>query len=296
MTSQPPWLRPWLKGQARQVNRLRWIRKARTVAESEAPHTRVQALRYVLTDPELDTFSYELANPTELAEALTGITGLPAAEVTTLFDEARHDRVLADRIRRGSRWNFGVKRQPPIGRHLAAYAITRALQPATVAEIGVRFGLGSVVLLRALERNADDGHPGELVGVDIDPYAGTLVAPGTPGWRFVTGSSPDILTTALAERRIGFLISDSVPDERVTTAEVIAALQAASLPLVVMQSGWNLVLPDICDAAGIDWVRTVDRPVAHIGAGRQAFYARFDTPAQVADALQVVHRCTSLPD
>lgn len=288
--------RAWLKGRARQVNRLRWLRKARTVAASEQTYTRAQALRYILTDPELDTFSYELANPGELAEALTGITGLPAADIARFFHEARSDAVLADRIRRGSRWNLGVKQRPPIGRHLAAYAIARARQPATVAEIGVRFGLGSLVLLRALERNAEDGHPGELVGVDIDPYAGTLVAAGTPGWRFVAGPSPDILTSALAEHRVGFLISDSVPDERVTIAEVSAALRAASLPLVVMQSGWNLVLPQVCDEAGIPWVRTVDHPVSHIGAGRQAFYARFETPEQVADALQVVRRRTLLPD
>lgn len=296
MTRPPRNARAWLKSQARQGNRLRWLRKARTVAASEQPHTRAQALRYILTDPELDTFSYELANPGELAEALTSIAGLPAADIMNLFREVRGDDILADQIRRGSRWNFGVKQQPPIGRHLAAYAIARALHPATVAEIGVRFGLGSLVLLRALERNAADGNPGELVGVDIDPYAGTLVTAGTPGWRFVAGPSPDILPRALAERRVGFLISDSVPDERVTIAEVSAALRAASLPLVVMQSGWNLVLPELCDEAGIPWVRTVDHPLSHIGTGRQAFYARFETPEQVAGALQVLRRRTLLSD
>ena len=287
MTNLPPTRRAWLKSQARQVNRLRWLRKARTVRASSTSHTRAQALRYIFTDPELDTFSYELANPLEQARALSPITGSSPAEILALFEEASTDQLLAARIRHASRWNFGVKRQPPIGRHLAPYAIARALRPETVVEIGVRFGLGSVVLLRALERNAAEGRPGELVGIDIDPYAGVLVPPHIPDWHFVTGSSPDILRVALADRRVGFVISDSVPDAQVTTAEVIAGLHAAALPLVVMQSGWNLVLPNLCDAAEIPWVRTVDQPVSHIDAGRQAFFARFDTPEQVARTIQV---------
>lgn len=293
MTDRQPPATARLKHHARQINRFRWVRKARNVARGEGNATRAQALRYVLTDPELDTYSYEVANAAELADSITGITGLTQPEVLALFDEARTDPVLAARIRRGSRWDLSVKRQPAIGRHLVSYAIARAIRPPAVLEIGVRFGLGSLVILRALERNGAEGSPGELVSVDIDPFAGSMVPRDTPGWRFVAGPSPDVLAEAVAGRRIGFMIADSIPQPWATTAEVRTALAAAAPPLVVMQSGWNMVLPDICDSVGLTWVRLVEQPVAHIGAGRQAFLARFGDADQVARALAVA---TAAPD
>lgn len=277
-----------MKHYARQINRFRWLRKTRTVSRGEGNASRTQALRYILTDPELDTFSYEVANSAELAEHVTGITGLTSSQVLDLFDEARHDAVLASRIRRGSRWDLSVKRQPEIGRHLVTYAIVRAIHPPTVLEVGVRFGLGSLVILRALERNRAEGTQGELVSVDIDPFAASLVPRDTPGWQFTVGPSPDALADAVAGRRIGLLIADSIQDPRATTAEVRTALTSAAYPLVVMQSGWNMVVPNLCDAAGLDWVRLVEQPIAHVGAGRQAFLARFDNDDDVARALRVL--------
>lgn len=281
-----------LKHRARQINRLRWVRKWRNVARREGNATVAQAVAYVLTDPELDTFSYELANEVELARLLAPVAHLDTERILALFSEARSDAVLAARIRRGSTWDLSVKRHPPIGRHLVTYALIRATRPPTVLEIGVRFGLGSLVILRALERNARDGYPaGELVSVDIDPFAGSLVGDDAPGWRFVAGPSPDALSDALrSDQRVGLVIADSVQDPAVTTAEVRTALEHAASPLIVMQSGWNMVVPDLCDAAGVPWVRLVEQPRAHIGAGRQAFVARFDGADSRAAALAVAAR------
>lgn len=281
-----------LKHHARQANRLRWLRKWRNVARREGNATVGQALTYVLTDPELDTYSYELANEVELAVLLQPIVRLNTEAILALFSEARTDQVLAARIRRGSRWDLSVKRNPPIGRHLVTYAIVRATRPPTVLEIGVRFGLGSLVILRALERNAREGYPaGELVSVDIDPFAGSLVSQDAAGWDFVAGPSPDALATAVrAEHRVGLIIADSVQDPAVTTAEVRVALAQPAQPLIVMQSGWNMVVPDLCDAADVPWVRLVEQPQAHIGAGRQAFLARFDDAESRSRALEAATR------
>ena len=280
-----------LKHRARQVNRLRWVRKYRNVARGEGNADRWTALRYILTDPELDTYSYELANSAELAAELVAIIGQDVERILALFDEAEGDPVLAARIRRGTRGDLAVKRQPDIGRHLVTYAIVRSLKPPAVLEIGVRFGLGSLVILRALERNRDEGAPdGTLVSVDIDPFAGSMVDPATPNWSFTAGPSPDVLPRAVGDHRIGLVICDSIPQPWATTAEVRVALERAAEPLVVMQSGWNMVLPDICDAAGVEWRRIVEQPTRHIGAGRQAFLARFDSPSEVNRALAVIER------
>lgn len=284
--------RAQLKHYSRQVSRLRWIRKYRNAARREGNAGSLATLSYVLFDPELDTFSYEVANDHELASALVGITGLPTAQILELFAEARRDPVLAARIRRGSRGSLAVKRQPKIGRHLVTYAIVRAIAPPTVLEIGVRFGLGSLVILRALERNRGEGGPsGELVSVDIDPYAGALVDRSTPGWSLVVGPSPEVLADALRpDQQVGLVICDSVPPPAVTTAEVATALEHAAQPLVVMQSGWNMVLPDLSEAVGLEWVRIVEQPVAHIGAGRQAFLARVDDAPTIAEMLEQTRR------
>ncbi len=284
--------RAWAKNRARQINRLRWVRKYRNVARSEGNASGLEALAYILADPELDTYSYELANDAELAESLAPIADRSPEAITALFDEARQDPVLAARIRRGTRWDLAVKRQPPIGRHLVTYALVRAIDPPVVLEIGVRFGLGSLVILRALERNRSEGSAGgELISVDIDPYAGSMVDRSTPGWSFVAGPSPEVLQDAVsAEHRIGLVICDSVPQPWVTTAEIRTALEHAAAPLVLMQSGWNLVVPDLCDAADVPWVRIVEQPTSHIGAGRQAFVARLSNQHEVDATLRAADR------
>jgi nitrogen fixation protein len=172
------------------------------------------------------------------------------------------------------------------------YALVRSIHPPAVLEIGVRFGLGSLVILRALERNASEGHPeGELISVDIDPYAGSMVDRNTPGWTFVAGPSPDVLADAVGpEHRVGLVISDSVPQPWVTTAEVRVGLEHAARPLVLMQSGWNLVVPDLCDAAEVPWARIVEEPTSHIGAGRQAFIARLSNQDEVDATLAAADR------
>ena len=312
------------------------MRKARTAALAEGNAGRAAAWRYVLTDPELDTFSYDVANCAELADGLSSVTGLPAPRIKAFFDELRDDTELRALVRRASRGNFVVQRDPPVGRHLAAYALVRARNPALVLEVGVRHGLGSLVLLRALQRNQAEasgpadvgdrgrgpgappsgrssGLPAVLTSVDFDPAAGMLArramrlpAPAMPGaprrnrrryplprWRLTIGASPQCLpaaiaaanadasidTAARAQGGVGVALLDSTPERRVTIGELAAVLRRAADPLIVLQSGWNTVLPDLCATIEHPCVRITDEPVEHVGAGRTAFVARFDADA-----------------
>ena len=159
----------------RYLRRLRWISKARAVRRVGAP---LRAnVRYVLSDPEPDNFTYELANEAELAAWVQAVSRATPDEVNRLLAEARTDPVLAERLRRATdrRW-WWSKRSPPFGKRLGWYALTRLLRPALIVETGVHDGLGSLTLLRALERNEEEGAPGRLVSFDINPAAGWLVS------------------------------------------------------------------------------------------------------------------------
>lgn len=275
---------PGVKAVGRRFSRLRWLRKRSVVAERTGNAGFWAGVRYTVWDPELDTFSYDLANEAELACGLAAALSVTSGDVEKAFAELRNDTALRAQIRAASRWDPGLKWSPGLGRHAVPYAIARVRKPRVAAEVGIRHGLGSLVLLSAMRRNAAEGAPGMLVGVDIDPAAGVLVrrarahdaTTGGP-WQFVHGPSPDVLDALPGD--VGFVILDSVPQPEVTRAEVRWALSDAAPPAVILQSGWNTVLPEACHAASVACTRLVDKPVEHVGAGRQSFVASADRDA-----------------
>jgi hypothetical protein len=252
---------------AQRASRARWIRKAQIVRRYGGTVT--GDLRYVLADPELDTFSYELANADDLANAVADAAGVPTARVTELFAEVRSDDVLADRIRHAARWHPEAKRRPPLGRQLARYAMTRLLQPGLIVECGIKHGLGAAVMLRALERNAEDGaQPGRLIGIDPDPRAGWLVSPRTAGWERVVARSTDALPDVLRGRATGLLVHDSVPDVAIARYEYEAALTCAAPMLGLIGNGnWTSALRDLGAERGFACFSVAERPAGHFYPG-----------------------------
>lgn len=229
----------------------------------------VREWRYVLADPELDTFSYRLANEHELAEAVADVTGADVGAVEGWFAEVQGDEVLAERIAAAARRHPGSKVHPPLGRQLARYALVRALVPDLVVECGVKHGLGSVVILRALERNRADGHPAAtLIGIDPDPDAAWLVPAGTAGWEHVVARSTDALPDALRGRRVGMLVHDSVPDLAVARAEYQAALGAAAPVLALVgNGGWTPALRELAAELGVGCRSVAEQPADHFYPG-----------------------------
>src|SRR3954447_18971734 len=165
--------RRWLT----RLSRLRWLRKAR-IARSYGASLRRDPLtvsRFVLLDPEVDTFTYDLANEHELVNVTARALGVAPKRVAALFDEARSDPLLGAGLAHRVRWRFDFKRRVRFGRRYAWYAIARVLRPGVVVETGIKDGLGSVLLLHALERNAAEGSPGRLISFDLYPDKGSLV-------------------------------------------------------------------------------------------------------------------------
>src|SRR6185312_11856533 len=97
----------------------------------------------VLTSPEPDNYTYEITNEAELAGWAAGVARSDEASVRALVQEPSHDVELANRLRSATadHWLW-TKRSPPFGKRLGWYALTRALRPRRVIEIGAHDGLG----------------------------------------------------------------------------------------------------------------------------------------------------------
>jgi Methyltransferase domain len=205
------------------LDRLRWFAKARNIRRAGLSVRR--NLSYVLFDPEVESYTYTVANVAGLLATISEVTGVPEDELRRYAAEVGADSELQRQIERRVRRRFDVKRRPQLANRLGWYVLIRALRPALAVETGIYHGLGSLVLLHALERNATDGSPGELMSFDSSPDAGWIVDHARyPSWRHVVGTTDTTLERSLAGRRVGALFQDSDHSEAVQRLEFEAAL------------------------------------------------------------------------
>ncbi len=267
-------IKSYLKGHeglarvVRRLGRFRFALKARRVRE-EGVRLRddpVNVLRFVLLDPETHSYTYDLDNEVELADYLAAVTQAPRERIAGYLAEARADPELNQRVSARVRWRIDSKRRLPLGNRLLWYGLVRAVKPRTVVETGVHDGLGSLVVLRALERNAAEGAAGELISLDFDPDAGWLVPEGLRDrWQLVVGAIEESLRPALEGREVGVFIHESDHNEELQRFEFGQALEHAADDLYVIDSGGAElpVLRSACEARGGDHSVFAERPRRH---------------------------------
>lgn len=260
--------------QALGLPRLRWWKKARvlraygvSIRESRGP-----ALRYAFLDAELENFTYELGNRAELAEFVAGALGTTSMEIEGYFRETEEDPELKEGLRNRLKHRKDRKQTPLFGRRLGWYAIARVLKPSVIVETGIHDGLGSVLLLRALDRNAEAGNPGQLISIDINPRSGWLVADRLRGhWKPIIGSTFDVLENAVAGLAVGMIVHDSHHTYECELFEFTTALAhaAPTLALVSDNAHATSALRDVCDDLGIEYRFFKEQPKRHFypGAG-----------------------------
>jgi Methyltransferase domain len=254
------------------VPRLRWWTKARMVRSYAVPLRAPAALRYVLFDPELANFTYELGNRDELGAFVADAFGTTNAEVEGYFRETEEDPELNERLHQRLRRRRDRKRTPLFGRRLGWYAIARILKPSAIVETGIHDGLGSLLLLRALERNANDGRHGQLISVDVNPHSGWLVAESLrTTWQRVIGSTFDVLDDAMRGLELGMIVHDSLHTYECELFEFNTAIAhaAPTLALVSDNAHATSALRDVCRDLGIEYRFFRERPRGHFypGAG-----------------------------
>ena len=264
----------------RATNRLRWVLKLRLLRQYGFPIMRRprRALAYVLWDPEVESFSYDLANAEELAAFLAPLLDAERGQVMRWIDEARTDPVLTRD--RGFRWSS--KRRQPLGNRTLWYAVIRATRPKLIVEAGVHEGLGSEMILVALRRNAAEGHPGKLISFDIFEDTGWQVAPELrDGWEFVLESTLTGMQRVLRGREVDLFIHETPHVEEFIVPEVTAAARHAGRRLTVIDTSGSTcdALPRLAGACGATCSYFLDHPRDHIVRSNGTNLAVFDSAA-----------------
>lgn len=257
--------------QVRHGSRLAWAMKRRTLADYGVSPLRRPLLsaRYVFLDPELDNFTYDIENLDELAAFVADTVGCRVERVRAILDEPQSDPHLAG-IAAAMKRRPASKRRPRYGRRLGWYALVRLSQPAVAVETGIHDGLGSALLLAALERNAAEGAPGRLISVDINEQAGWLVPEQLRSyWTPVFGSTFDVLPGVLDGEEVGFFIHDSDHTYECERFEFDQALAHAARESLLLSDNAHATsaLRDVCQDLSIEYRFFAERPRRHFYPG-----------------------------
>jgi len=261
-----------LRRRLSQLNRFRWVHKAGLARRAGASVLRqpLTVLGFVLLDPEVDTYTYDLDNQDLQVSFVAGSLGITYERASELLREAKSDPVLTAEITRRVRWRLDFKRRVWFGRRYAWYALARELKPRLIVETGIKDGLGSVLLTRALERNAEEGHPGKLLAFDLYPDKGWLVPERLRRWWEPIFEGTDVaLEPALEGREVGLFINDSVTSYDFARFEFEVALRHAAprIALVAGSAHHSNALGEICREVGVPYHYFADRPRRHIHPG-----------------------------
>jgi Methyltransferase domain len=238
---------------------LRWLGKLKNVRRhGRGRMTWLGVARYVLWSPELGDYSFEMADRDALVRFAAAALDCDPEVARRHLDELEGDQRLgadiAERRRRGL-----LDRRPGLGQRRLWWVLARVLKPELIVETGVWYGLGSAVLLRALELNELEGAPGQLLGFDPDPSAGWLVHPRhRERWRLVQDPTEVSLAGELAEREVGLFISDTPSSHDREAHEFSVAFARAARPAVLLAANGEFT-PALADLA-----REHDLPYHHM--------------------------------
>jgi predicted O-methyltransferase YrrM len=231
-----------------------------------------EALRFLLSSRELDNFTYEIANINELTTFVADVLGCPRDDVARALDELAGDRELEVWLRERLSSRTDRNRWMPYGRRIGWYALVRLTRPRLVVETGVHDGLGSTVLLRALERNAADGVSGELASFDTRSDVGWLIPDALRSrHQLVIGDALERLRPVVNGREVGLFIHDSdhrYEHER-AELELVTPMMGPQGLLVSDNAHAVTALADHCVRTGLEfhfW-REVPRGHFYPGAG-----------------------------
>jgi hypothetical protein len=137
-------------------------------------------VKWTFTSRENHNYTYDLEPRSldYLAAFLAAVSGRSLSETGRYLEEISGDARLKEHVRRltlASTEKHVADKEVRFGRRMGWYALVRTMRPRLVVETGVDKGLGSVVIAAALMKNVEEGHPGKLIGIDINPCAGYLL-------------------------------------------------------------------------------------------------------------------------
>jgi Methyltransferase domain len=252
-------------------DRLRTVRRYSQYWSSVYRHP-FRALDFIFFDPEIENFTYDLANPDELAVFMGSALGIGAESAGTLIQELEQDAPFREELNRILRTRPYKKHTAFYGRRAGWYCAVRALRPQVVIETGVHDGLGSSVLLRALERNRAEGADGRLIGIDLLPSSGWLVPPRFRDRFTLVVEDSTVALPRIAERiTVDLLIHDSDHNPEHEFGEYLAVYRCLSAGGVLLSDNAHATdaLKRFSESHGRPFYFWREKPKDHVypGAG-----------------------------
>jgi hypothetical protein len=228
-----------------------------------------QALRWTFQSREHYNYSYNLEprNLDYLASFVSVVTGESFTKARGYIREVEEDQQLKSHIVRlnaASKEKHVADLEARFGRRVGWYAMVRIRKPRIVVETGVDKGLGSAVIAAALMRNASEGHLGNLLGLDINPNAGYLLAsPYDKFGRIIYGDS--LASIAAIKEPIDFFIHDSDHSD-LHEANELKAIRAKLSPEALVLSDnadHSSKLLEFAQETGRDYLFFAEKPKDH---------------------------------
>lgn len=261
----------------RATNRLRWILKFNLLRHYgfDIAGKPARAMKYIFLDPEVESYTYEMGNPQAYADYIAPALGTTPQQVMAWIHEAVTDPYLTRD--RGLHWS--CKRKTPLGNRTMWYPIARALKPKVIVEAGVHEGVSSEMFLVALQRNAQEGHPGRLISFDIFEDTGWLVHPELKkNWTFILEATDTGLKKHLKDVEVDLFVHETPHTNELLTTEFEAIFQRAAPRLGIVDSSGKLrdVLKDYATRFGTQHHFFLDEPKDHIVKSHGMGFALFE--------------------
>lgn len=255
-----------LRAIARRMNRMRWRAKARSIkAYGRNDASFGVRAKYVLWDPEVGDFSFDLADVESSVEFLAASFGVAHERARALLDEPAADEQLVRDYCEHRRRTL-LRSDMALGHRPLLWALIRLRRPRLVVETGLWYGLGAMVMLRALERNAEEGHErGKLISFDPDPTGGWMVPDRhAPWWTWVRATTQDALEANLRGRQVDLFVHDTPSDPDLERYEMRTAA-AAMAPGAILCSANGSNTPALRELCASQKLRLLHHDYAAAG-------------------------------
>ena len=157
-------------------------------------------------------------------------------QIKSYIEELEQDQEIRSHIREStnkSELNSFADFKIEFSRRLGWYICVRLLKPKILVETGVDKGLGSLILIKAIIKNNEEGFSGYYYGTDINPKAGYLLSGDYNNYgKIIYGDSIETLNKISSE--IDLFINDSDHSAEYEYKEYLAIKNKLSKKAIIL--------------------------------------------------------------
>ena len=228
-----------------------------------------RAFTWAFTSREHYNFTYHLQplNLRYLASFIATVTNQDYVTIEKYIREVENDDQLKRHIQQMTAESVErhvADREVRFGRRLGWYALIRATKPRIAVETGIDKGLGSCLIAAALMRNAQEGSPGKMYGLDLNPNAGYLLRePYSNFGTIIFGDSHQTILTL--PEGVDFFIHDSdhAPEHETIEFNLIKPKLSPNAFVLSDNSETTDVLLNFANANNMNFLYFSESPAKH---------------------------------